>query len=129
MGGADRTFECVGSPGTIEDAVRLTRPGGKAALVGMPPARSCLDLTALWYKEVDLVGSYAYGSSSTKASRQRASNPRPPARGRARDHGRTALPPADYREAIAAARAAGRKGYVRVVFDLRAVSHQHSALS
>ena len=33
----------------------------KAALVGMPPARSCLDLTALWYKEVDLVGSYAYG--------------------------------------------------------------------
>src|ERR671914_2874633 len=61
MGGADKTFECVGSPGTIEDAVRLTRPGGDAALVGMPPARSSLDLTALWYKEVSLTGSYAYG--------------------------------------------------------------------
>src|ERR671915_466421 len=61
MGGADKTFECVGSPGTIEDAVRLTRPGGDAALGGMAPARDSLDLTAVWDKEVSLTGSYAYG--------------------------------------------------------------------
>ena len=62
MGGADRVYECVGAPGTIEDAVRLTRPGGEATLVGMPAAKSSLDLTALWYKEVSLAGSYAYGA-------------------------------------------------------------------
>src|ERR687893_1510547 len=36
MGGAEKVFECVGSAGTMEDAVRLTRPGGGATLVGMP---------------------------------------------------------------------------------------------
>src|SRR5918995_4412959 len=60
MGGADRVYECVGAPATMEDAVRLTRPGGETTLVGMPAAKSSLDLTALWYKEVSLTGSYAY---------------------------------------------------------------------
>src|ERR671920_1844510 len=62
MGGADRVFECVGAPGTMEDAVRLTKPGGEVALVGMPGAKSTLDLTALWYKEIRFAGSYAYGA-------------------------------------------------------------------
>ncbi len=60
MGGAGKVFECVGAPGTIEDALRLTKPGGEVTLVGMPGAKSTLDLTALWYKEVRLAGSYAY---------------------------------------------------------------------
>jgi threonine dehydrogenase-like Zn-dependent dehydrogenase len=62
MGGADRVYECVGAPGTMEDAIRLTRPGGETTLVGMPSAKSSLDLTALWYKEIRLAGSYAYGA-------------------------------------------------------------------
>ncbi|MGB3634603.1 MAG: zinc-binding dehydrogenase, partial [Rubrobacteraceae bacterium] len=61
MGGAEKVFECVGSPSTMEDAVRLTKPGGEVSLVGMPGAKSSLDLTALWYKEVNLSGTYAYG--------------------------------------------------------------------
>src|SRR5919199_6724579 len=61
MGGAGKVFECVGAPGTMEDAVRLVRPGGEVTLVGMPGAKSSLDLTALWYKEASLTGSYAYG--------------------------------------------------------------------
>ena len=40
MGGADKVFECVGSPGTMEDALRLTKPGGEVTLVGMPGAKS-----------------------------------------------------------------------------------------
>src|ERR671914_1751942 len=60
MGGAGKVFECIGAPGTIEDALRLTKPGGDVTLVGMPGAKSTLDLTALWYKEVHLPGSYAY---------------------------------------------------------------------
>ena len=62
MGGADRVYDCVGASGTMEDAVRLTKPGGEATLVGMPAAKSSLDLTALWYKEIRLGGSYAYGA-------------------------------------------------------------------
>src|SRR5918994_1033775 len=62
MGGADRVYECVGTPGTMEDAIRLTKPSGEVTLVGMPAAKSSLDLTALWYKEISLSGSYAYGA-------------------------------------------------------------------
>src|SRR5918999_4658628 len=47
MGGADKNFECVGSSATMEDALRLTKPGGEVSLVGMPGHKSTLDLTAL----------------------------------------------------------------------------------
>ena len=121
MGGADKVFECVGSAGTMEDAVRLTRPGGEAALVGMPSARSSLDLSALWFKEVSLTGAYAYGIEEYEGERvesfalalrmaqqiklETLVGPRFRLRG--------------YRKAIASARAAGRNGHVKVVFDHR----------
>ncbi|MDQ3317577.1 MAG: zinc-binding dehydrogenase, partial [Actinomycetota bacterium] len=68
-GGAQNVFECVGSSGTMEDAVRLTKPGGEVSLVGMPRAKSSLDLTALWYKEVSLAGAYAYGAEEYEGER------------------------------------------------------------
>jgi threonine dehydrogenase-like Zn-dependent dehydrogenase len=121
MGGADRVFECVGSAGTMEDAVRLTRPDGDATLVGMPSARSSLDLSALWYKEVNLAGAYAYGVEEYEGERVKsfelalrlAPEIKP----------ETLVGPGfrlrEYREAIAAARAAGGEGHVKVVFDHR----------
>jgi threonine dehydrogenase-like Zn-dependent dehydrogenase len=121
MGGADRVFECVGSAGTMEDAVRLTRPGGEVALVGMPSARNCLDLSALWHKEVSLTGAYAYGVEECEGERVKsfelalriASEIKP----------ETLVGPRfrlrEYREAISAARTAGQKGHVKVVFDHR----------
>jgi len=121
MGGAERVFECVGAPGTMEDAVRLCAPGGEVALVGMPGTRSCLDLTALWHKEVRLAGAYAYGLEEYRGEKiksfelamrispkiELASLVGPSFRLR------------QYREAVAAARAAGREGHVKVVFDHR----------
>jgi threonine dehydrogenase-like Zn-dependent dehydrogenase len=114
-------FECVGAPGTIEDAVRLTRPGGEVALVGMPGARSCVDLTALWHGEIKLAGAYAYGVEEYEGERVKSFElalriapeiklaslvgPRFRLRG--------------YREAVAAARSSGRNGHVKVVFDHR----------
>ena len=121
MGGADRVFECVGSAGTMEDAVLLTRPGGEIALVGMPSARNCLDLSALWHKEVSLTGAYAYGVEECEGERVKsfelalriASEIKP----------ETLVGPRfrlrEYREAISAARTAGQKGRVKVVFDHR----------
>jgi threonine dehydrogenase-like Zn-dependent dehydrogenase len=121
MCGADKVFECVGSAGTMEDAVRLTRPGGEATLVGMPSARSCLDLSALWYKEVNLAGAYAYGVEDYEGERVRSFEL---ALRLAPEIGlETLVGPGfrlrEYREAIAAARAAGREGHVKVVFDHR----------
>jgi len=105
----------------MEDAVRLARPRGEVALVGMPPARSCLDLTALWYKEASLAGSYAYGveeygGQKTK-SFELALRLAPEIQLDTMVGPRFRL--RDYRKAIGVARAAGRNGHVRVVFDMR----------
>jgi threonine dehydrogenase-like Zn-dependent dehydrogenase len=121
MGGADKVYECVGSAGTTEDAVRLTRPGGEAALVGMPSARSCLDLTALWHKEVSLAGAYAYGVEEYEGERVKSFELA--LRVAPEIKVETLVGPCfrlrEYREAIAAARTAGQKGHVKVVFDHR----------
>ena len=131
MGGADNTLECVGSSSTMEDALRLTKPGGKVALVGMPGQKSSLDLTALWYKEVSLTGTYAYGAEQYRGERtssfELALRLAPEIKLDTLVGPRFRLE--EYREAIAAARSAGREGHVKVVFDFRAVSHQPSAIS
>jgi threonine dehydrogenase-like Zn-dependent dehydrogenase len=119
MGGAGKVFECVGAPGTMEDALRLTKPGGDVTLVGMPGAKSTLDLTALWHKEVRLAGSYAYSIENylgkETSSFQLALSIAP-------EIGlQTLIGPSfrigSYKEAIAAARSAGREGHIKVVFD------------
>ena len=121
MGGAEKVFECVGSPGTMEDAIRLTKPGGEVALVGMPGAKSNLDLTALWYKEVSLAGTYAYGVEEYEG--ERTSSFELALRLASEIGLETMVGPhfrlEEYREAIAAARGAGRNGHVKVVFDHR----------
>ena len=130
MGGADRVYECVGAPATIEDAARLTKPGGEATLVGMPGAKSGLDLTALWYKEIHLIGSYAYGAEEydgEKTSSFDLALRLAPEIGLEKMVGpRFRLE--EYGKAVAAARSAGRKGNVKVVFDHRAAGHQRPAV-
>ncbi len=124
-GGAQNVFECVGSPGTMEDAVRLTKPGGEVSLVGMPGARSSLDLTALWYKEVSLAGAYAYGVEEYEGERtssfELAIGLAPQIKLETMVGPRFRLE--EYREAISAARSAGRAGNVKVVFDHRGSGH------
>ncbi len=121
MGGADRVYECVGAPGTMEDALRLTKPGGEVTLVGMPAARSSLDLTALWYKEIRLAGSYAYGAEhydgEQTSSFQLALRLAPEIRLEEMVGPRFRLE--EYRDAIAAARSAGREGRIKITFDHR----------
>jgi threonine dehydrogenase-like Zn-dependent dehydrogenase len=121
MGGAGKVFECVGAPGTLEDALRLAAPGAEVTLVGMPGAKNTLDLTALWYKEVSLTGSYAYSVENYQGAKtssfQLALSIAP------KIELRTLVGPSfqldSYKEAIAAARAAGREGHIKVVFDHR----------
>ena len=121
MGGADKVFECVGSAGTIEDAIRLCAPDGEVALVGMPAARSTLDLTALWHKEVRLSGTYAYGVEKHRRERtssfELAIEVSPEIELESMVGPLFRLP--EYRRAIRTARNAGRAGHVKVVFDHR----------
>ncbi|MBA2690880.1 MAG: zinc-binding dehydrogenase [Rubrobacter sp.] len=121
MGGADVVFECVGASGTMEDAVRLAKPGVRVALVGMPGHKNSLDLTALWHKEVSLCGTYAYGMEEYGGERVSSFEL---AMRLAPEIGlETMVGPrfrlSEYAEAISAARSAGRSGNVKVVFDLR----------
>jgi threonine dehydrogenase-like Zn-dependent dehydrogenase len=130
MGGAEKAFECVGSPSTMEDAIRLTKPGGEVLLVGMPGAKSSLDLTALWYKEVSLAGTYAYGVEDYGGERIKSfelATRLAPEIGLEKlvgPHFRLD----DYRAAISAARSAGRESHVKVVFDHRGYRHQVSGV-
>jgi len=86
-------------------------------LVGMP-GRTTVDMTALWHKEVRLVGAYTYGlESNGRRSFDMAFD-----LVRDADLGRlvSATYTLDrYREAIDHAANAGARGAVKVVFDLR----------
>lgn len=122
LGGAEKVFECVGSPGTIEDATRLCAPGGEVMLVGMPGARSTMDLTPLWHGEIKLTGAYAYGIEERLGGEKVKSFEI--ALRMAPEMGLGSLVGPrfrlrEYREAISAARSSGRRGHVKVVFDHR----------
>jgi threonine dehydrogenase-like Zn-dependent dehydrogenase len=123
--GADVVFDCVGSSESLTQALSMVRPRGRVVLVGMP-GRVSVDLAPLWHRELILVGAYAYGDEPAGDDSTGTDAPR--SFGLAIDVvaaaglGRlvsAAYPLERYEEAIAHAGAAGRRGAVKVVFDLR----------
>ena len=128
-GGVDVVVDCVGSQASLAEDLAVVRPGGTTVLLGMP-STVLLDLTPLWQRQVNLRGSYAYGLEDTD-SETTAGN----GAGRRRRTFDLAFDlvaesnlerlvsvryPLDrYREAIDHAAGAGRRGAVKVVFDLR----------
>jgi len=123
--GAHATIDAVGTERSITDALAVTRPRGRVALMGMP-AEVTLDLTGLWHRETELVGAYTYGTedlpdgsrvktfdlaietaSTIEAERWLSAT----------------YPLADNVEAIAHAAEAGRRGATKIAFDLRPVRH------
>ncbi|HUF37734.1 MAG TPA: zinc-binding dehydrogenase [Anaerolineales bacterium] len=54
-GGAHLTFECVGSDSAIDDALRLTRDGGRMVLAGLPGIARGIDWTALFAQELTVI--------------------------------------------------------------------------
>ncbi len=119
-GGVDVVFDCVGSADSLESSLSVVRPGGEIVLVGMPgPVK--IDLAPLWQREVVLRGAYAYGTEQTPAGPRRTFELAAELVA-SRDLGElvsAAYPLERYEEAIAHAAAAGRRGAVKVVFDLR----------
>ena len=119
--GAHVTIDAVGSSASITDSLRITRPRGRVVLLGMP-ADVQLDLTGLWHRETELKGAYTYGTEtmpdgSTARTFDLAIDT-------ANHFEAERLLSATYRlddhvDAIAHAAAAGRRGAVKIAFDLR----------
>ena len=119
-GGADVIYDCVGSSASIAQSLSVVRPGGRIVLVGMP-ATVRLDLTPLWQRQIALLGAYAYGTEELDGHAQvtfdLASELVTDA-----DLGRLVsarYPLERYDEAVRHAASAGKRGAVKVVFDLR----------
>jgi threonine dehydrogenase-like Zn-dependent dehydrogenase len=120
--GADVVFDCVGTTASITQSLAMVRPRGRLVLIGMP-GKVSVDLAPLWHRELTLVGAYAYGrdSSPTAPGSDRTFTL---AIGLVGSAGLGSLvsatyPLERYEEAIAHAGAAGRRGAVKVAFDLR----------
>lgn len=52
VGGVDRTYECVGTGGTLDDAMHLTRNAGTVIVVGTPGQVQGVDWSAVFSKEL-----------------------------------------------------------------------------
>lgn len=119
--GAHVTIDAVGNSGSITDALRITRPRGRVVLLGMP-AEVRVDLTGLWHRETELKGAYTYGTEtlpdgSTARTFDLAIDT-------ANHYEAERLLSATYRlddhvDALAHAAVAGRRGAVKIAFDLR----------
>lgn len=60
IGGVHSTFDCVGSKGSLDDAMRLTRNGGRVIFVGDPGVVSNLDWTPILTQELEVKAAYLY---------------------------------------------------------------------
>ncbi len=60
QGGADITYECVGTNESIDDSIRLTRSGGRLVLVGVPGVARGIDWTGIFAQELTLISAFAY---------------------------------------------------------------------
>jgi len=119
-GGIDLVVDCVGSADSLEQCLDVVRPRGKIVLVGMPGVVR-VDLAPLWQREIELRGAYAYGVEDRPEG---ARSTFELAMELVRDAGLDRLVSAHYQleqyeEAVAHAAAAGRRGAVKIVFDLR----------
>jgi len=56
IGGADVVYECVGSDGTLDDALRFVKAGGRLALIGTTGQTRKVDWTPLWFQELSVRG-------------------------------------------------------------------------
>jgi threonine dehydrogenase-like Zn-dependent dehydrogenase len=112
LGGVDVAVDAVGSKQSLETALHATRAGGRVVMSGMPaPA----DLSAAWFRELEVVGTYASNGDAFPQALELVGHDAV---------GRIAKSVASYplhrwREALDHAHAAGGLGTVKVAFDPR----------
>jgi threonine dehydrogenase-like Zn-dependent dehydrogenase len=119
LGGFDIVFDCVGSPRSLDDALRFTRARGRTVLVGMPSIPKTVDWTTIWFKELQVMGVYAYGLEDFQGERVRTFELalRFLQRLDLRPLVTHKFPLREYRQAIQTALFTGRQQSVKTVFD------------
>jgi threonine dehydrogenase-like Zn-dependent dehydrogenase len=125
-GGANAVIDAVGTTDSIADCLRITRPRGRTVLMGMPAPTSgggvTLDLTGLWHRETELVGAYTYGTETLPDGTRHRTFELAIETAAAIEAERWVSATyrlADHVDAIAHAAAAGRRGAIKIAFDLR----------
>jgi len=114
LGGVDVALDAVGSKQSLETCLHATRAGGRVVLSGMPAAA---DLSAAWFRELDVVGTYAsshgedaFGKAAELVGHDAVARMSKTV---------AAYPLHRWREALDHAHSAGRLGTVKVAFDPR----------
>ncbi len=124
-GGADAVVDCVGSATSLAAALAAVRPRGDVVLVGMA-GEVRVDLTPLWHREVRLAGAYAYGTETVPGGGGPSRTARTfdlafelVAEARLGRLVSARYPLDRFTEAVRHAADAGRRGAVKIAFDLR----------
>jgi threonine dehydrogenase-like Zn-dependent dehydrogenase len=119
-GGVDVIYDAVASAETLEVGVRVAAPRARIVLTGVATPRR-FEWTPLYFKEVSLVGSNAFGVESWEGRRQHAMEWYFEL---LREGGLDAtpllthrFPLARWREALLACHDQGRSGAVKVLFE------------
>ena len=112
-GGVGICFDCVGSGASIDDCLRFASCRGKVVLVGMPGIPKGVDWTSIWYKELQVVGSYTSTSQTFRRSVEIVNRLAPRLQGVA--GARFSLE--QFADAIRCARHSGKAGVLKTIFE------------
>jgi threonine dehydrogenase-like Zn-dependent dehydrogenase len=118
--GAHATIDAVGTSSSLTTSLAITRPRGRVVMMGMP-GEVTVDLTGLWHRETELVGAYTYGTEQLDGRAVRTFDlaVETAVAIRAERWLSATYRLADHVDAIAHAADAGRRGAVKIAFDLR----------
>lgn len=118
-GGFPVIYDCVGSRGSLTQALRFAAPRGRVVMLGCAAEMRRLDLTLLWARELEIRGFVGYGTEEWRGARrhtfdvtrellEETSAP-------VEDLVTHVFPLAEYRNALSAAANHRRSGAVKVV--------------
>ncbi|MDX6307660.1 MAG: hypothetical protein QOI06_706 [Nocardioidaceae bacterium] len=120
LGGVDVAIDAVGSKQSLETALHATKAGGRVVMSGMPRGA---DLSAAWFRELEVIGAYASARREPGADGRGAFDIATELAGEAMlkeiAGAVVSYPLHRWREALDHAHSAGRLGTVKVAFDPR----------
>ena len=70
-GGADVIFDCVASPGTVQESLLALRARGVYVMIGTAASLGGIDVSSLWFRQLKVTGSASYATAPWKGGRVR----------------------------------------------------------